>query len=347
MSHSKERKEKNCLNCNAVVHDRYCSICGQENLEPQESAGHLIGHFFNDITHFDGKFFSSMKYLVTKPGFLSAEYMAGRRGSYLNPVRMYVFTSFVFFFIFFSFVVNEDTSIIKVNDAVEKTDSANAAAEKIVADSVLKPYNLNSDTILRSAKKRNNSNIVSSLFSRLKDYRDRKEYDSLVDAGKVKDGFLERLLIRKKFSLKKRYGDDSDAMTQRFNETLLHSIPQMFFLSLPLFALFLRLIYFRRKKYYYVAHGIFTIHLYVFIYIVTLFAMLTSYLSNFSYLHWLDYVTNILIIYIFYYGYKAMRNFYGQGRFKTILKYLLLFFWLIFILMVLLIIMLFVSVYKL
>ena len=63
MSHFKERKEKKCLNCNAIVHDRFCGICGQENIEPKESAWHLINHFFQDITHFDGKFFSSLKYL--------------------------------------------------------------------------------------------------------------------------------------------------------------------------------------------------------------------------------------------------------------------------------------------
>ena len=102
MSHAQERARKNCLNCNAQVHGRFCQICGQENLEPQESFWHLVTHFFNDITHFDGKFFSSLKLLFFHPGFLSAEYKRGRRSSYLNPVRMYVFTSFLFFLVFFS-----------------------------------------------------------------------------------------------------------------------------------------------------------------------------------------------------------------------------------------------------
>ena len=79
MSRLKERKEKNCLNCNAEVQGRFCHVCGQENIETKETVWHLISHFFQDITHFDGKFFSSLKYLVTKPGFLSTEYMIGRR----------------------------------------------------------------------------------------------------------------------------------------------------------------------------------------------------------------------------------------------------------------------------
>ena len=347
MSHAKERKEKNCLNCNAVVQERYCGICGQENLEPQENAGHLISHFFNDITHFDGKFFSSLKYLLTKPGFLSKEYVAGRRISYLNPVRMYVFTSFIFFLIFFSFVVNE-----KPGKAVEHNTSPDTAA--VVMDTVKTGVipdiiiNDHGDTVRADGKKRKvNKGLYSMFFNNLKDYRDRKEYDSLVDAGKVDDDIFERVLVRKKISLKERYGDDTKAMGEKLNETLLHNIPQMFFLSLPLFALFLKLLHVRRKKFYYVAHAIFTIHLYIAVYIITLAVFLTDYLSDFKYLGWFGFIKGLLVIYIFYYAYKAMRNFYEQGRFKTILKYILIFFWILFLITLLFIVLFAFSVYKL
>ena len=62
MSHFKERTEKHCLNCGTSVHGRYCHSCGQENIEPKETIVHLVSHFFKDITHFDGKFFSTLKY---------------------------------------------------------------------------------------------------------------------------------------------------------------------------------------------------------------------------------------------------------------------------------------------
>jgi hypothetical protein len=84
------------------VQGRFCQACGQENLEPKETIWHFITHFFYDITHFDGKFFSTVKYLIAKPGFLSKQYIAGKRVTYLHPIRMYVFTSAFFFIIFFS-----------------------------------------------------------------------------------------------------------------------------------------------------------------------------------------------------------------------------------------------------
>ena len=99
MSHLKERKEKKCLNCNALIYGRFCHICGQENLIPKETFLYLVRHFIEDLTLFDGKFFATLKYLLLRPDFLSYEYMRGRRLSYLNPIRMYVFTSAIFSFL--------------------------------------------------------------------------------------------------------------------------------------------------------------------------------------------------------------------------------------------------------
>ena len=102
MSHSKERKEKICLNCEAELIGTYCHTCGQKNLEPKESVWDLITHFLYGITHFEGKLFKTLKYLIIKPGFLSKEYLSGRRAGYLNPIHMYVVTSAFFFILFFS-----------------------------------------------------------------------------------------------------------------------------------------------------------------------------------------------------------------------------------------------------
>src|SRR5688572_28213014 len=110
MSHPNERKEKNCLNCGAETAGLYCQRCGQKNLTPEESVFDLVGHFFHNITHYDGKILSTLKNLLTRPGFLSKEYLVGRRAAYLHPIHMYVVTSTFFFFIFFSvFHINDDS----------------------------------------------------------------------------------------------------------------------------------------------------------------------------------------------------------------------------------------------
>ena len=97
------RTEKYCLNCGSYVEDRYCTHCGQENIEVKESVRHLISHFFFDLTHYDSKLFVTLKDLILKPGFLTREYLVGRRTRYLHPIRMYIFVSFLYFLVSLSF----------------------------------------------------------------------------------------------------------------------------------------------------------------------------------------------------------------------------------------------------
>src|SRR5687767_15181855 len=105
MSHDKLRHEKNCLNCGQIVEERFCTHCGQENLQIQDSAFHLILHYIQDLFHYNGKIWHTLKNLIVKPGLVPVEYMEGKRMRNLDPVRFYVFSSTVFFLILF-FIVN-------------------------------------------------------------------------------------------------------------------------------------------------------------------------------------------------------------------------------------------------
>ena len=400
MSHLKERRERNCLNCNAEVQGRYCHICGQENLEPVETAWHLVTHFFNDITHFDGKFFSSLKLLILKPGFLSYEYKRGRRNNYLNPVRMYVFTSFIFFFVFFS-TVHIDKDLFKnpvggsMIDAIAKADSANFASSsseitamneaefKVFTRAVNRgrpmtrfDYNIYSDSARKSlsgyyiaspmltVKLMDSSafqsmddaitEMDSSAFSRFvkvinegnsmpkaafykyrdssrnatkiifgKKYNNVAEYDSLVSNGAAKDGWLKQTIIHKIFDINRKISNSNGMVMSNLFNVLLHNFPQLLFLSLPLFALFLKLIYIRHKDFYLVSHGIFTVHLYIFYFIALLAMIALNELGDYTHWGWPKSIVGLLTFLLFVYEYKAMRNFYGQGRLKTIIKFFL------------------------
>src|SRR5689334_20294566 len=131
MSHGKLRRDNTCLNCGSIVWNRYCPNCSQENLEPKESFGSLISHFISDITHFDGKFFSTTRYLLTSPGFLPSEYIAGRRARYLHPIRMYVFTSAVFFLLFFSLGVKKIDSSAAISIQTDSSGIVNRGIDSV------------------------------------------------------------------------------------------------------------------------------------------------------------------------------------------------------------------------
>ena len=283
MSHGKERHEKICLNCNAELHGRYCHLCGQENIEPKETVWGLVTHFFYDITHFDGKFFATTKTLIAKPGFLPREYMIGRRARYLHPIRMYVFSSALFFLVFFS--------IFHVSHVPGTFDEDEEQETKVSISGV--------------------------------DVRSVQQYDSIQASlpPAKRDSWLERRLTRRNIELKQRYKNDDQLFAKELLNKFIHTFPYLLFLSLPLYALFLKLLYIRHKEYYYTDHGIFLIYLYIFTFIIMLLYFSFDKLDDIRGLKWLWVLKLGVIVYGVWYAYKAMRRFYRQGRGKTLLKF--------------------------
>ncbi|MEO8721472.1 MAG: DUF3667 domain-containing protein [Ginsengibacter sp.] len=349
MSHLPLRKETNCLNCGTTVIGKYCHVCGQENIEPKESAWHLITHFFNDVTHFDGKFFLTLKVLLIKPAFLSKEYMNGRRASYLNPIRMYLFTSFIFFLVFFSFIHLKEgkfkNNFTIKGKSVEQIDSLPSNEFNDFTKALNHGMPMSRQEFKRySDSLKNDAGFV--IFGQKKHYKSIAEFDSLVSAGVVNVSWLKKQITYKEINLNEKYQNQQGKFFSDFFESLLHHFPQMLFISLPFVALLLKLLYVRQKKFYYVSHAIFTIHLYVFVFIVMLFIMGISKLKDLVGWNWLNIINGFFTIVILYYFYKAMRNFYEQRRFKTIIKYLLFLFSFLFLIVFLFIIFAFVSIFQ-
>lgn len=343
MSHGKERKEKNCLNCNARVFGPYCHVCGQENIEPKETALGFIVHFFNDITHFEGKFITSLRYLLFKPGFLTAEYLRGRRASYMNPVRMYVFTSAFFFILFFSFFSENDKNqavvkfdnpgknAVKLNTAVTpqvlKKEALKKAGTKKDSDLIEKvmPTDTVAGRILQDSIKEWSSGIKTTNELTGKPYKTTGEYDSVQQKlpDEKRDNWFQRAFTRRIIIVDERYGGDLSKFNKALMEQALHSLPKMLFVSLPLFALILSLLYIRRKQFYYADHLVFTIHLFVCVFLLLLLIFTNNKIQVQT--GWsTGFVSAILWLYMFVYLYKAMRRMYQQGRAKTVIKYMLL-----------------------
>jgi len=341
VSHTSERREKDCLNCGALVLGRYCQNCGQENVEPKETFWHMVTHFFYDITHFDGSFFVTVKDLLFRPGFLSKEYKLGRRKKYLHPIRMYMFTSFVFFLVFYTvYHVSEKDISVKGNNNTDWVSNAKEAALKKAKtkEDTIKIYNQFERMGLKNARgtdkkdslTRNDSISAGGLnftFSKdVNEYRSVTEYDSVQRAlppGK-RDNWLVGIITRKLVELNLRYEGDQRRIATEIVNKFLHAIPYMLFVSLPLYALFLKLLYIRRKKEFYFAdHGIFLIHLYIFTFLLLLLYIGIDQLETKMSWDVMVYVKTILVLAGLIYAIVAMKKYYNQSRGKTILKFIL------------------------
>jgi hypothetical protein len=86
-----------CANCRMPLADAYCGRCGQKVKPLDPTMRDLAGDVLSEVTDVDGKLLRSVRYLFTRPGFLSREYAEGRRASYVSPVRLYLVFSVLFF----------------------------------------------------------------------------------------------------------------------------------------------------------------------------------------------------------------------------------------------------------
>jgi len=86
-----------CANCGAPVSGHFCSNCGQRVEHSVHSVWHFAGEAFEDLTHADSRLWGTVGALLFKPGFLTCEFLAGRRVKYLPPLRLYLVLSLLFF----------------------------------------------------------------------------------------------------------------------------------------------------------------------------------------------------------------------------------------------------------
>jgi len=86
-----------CANCGAPVPRRFCGECGQRVEHAVHSVWHFILEAAEDLTHADSRLWRTMLALLFRPGYLTAEFLAGRRIRYLPPLRLYLVLSVLFF----------------------------------------------------------------------------------------------------------------------------------------------------------------------------------------------------------------------------------------------------------
>jgi hypothetical protein len=86
-----------CRNCGAATTGNYCHMCGQETRLHAPSFGEFMHEFIGHYVALEGKLWGSITRLLFRPGLLTTEYLAGRRKRYVEPLRLYLSLSILFF----------------------------------------------------------------------------------------------------------------------------------------------------------------------------------------------------------------------------------------------------------
>lgn len=89
-----------CKNCGASTQGNYCQQCGQATHLHMPSAREFLHEFIAHYVALEGKLWKTLALLIAKPGMLTREYIEGRRVRYLEPLRVYLTFSIIFFALF-------------------------------------------------------------------------------------------------------------------------------------------------------------------------------------------------------------------------------------------------------
>jgi hypothetical protein len=306
MSHGKFRTNKECENCGYTVELDFCTKCGQKNVETRQSFPSLLGHFAEDLTHYDSAFWKSLKDLLFRPGRLTRIYLEGKRQEYVPPVKLYIFVSFITFLLLG----------ILPDPPVEKKfhkDNAHKETTAVTVDTI----NNSVTTVHTEAKKAKEENEIN-VFNKV--YHNQKEVDAGYKKGEL--GYLGYHFVTAMIKAK----DSSD---EAIGEAMLHAVPKAIFLYMPLFTFWIWLFHGKRRWYFF-DHAIFTLHYFSFLLLLTTISHLITW--SLGYLlsaEAIDSVSNwlslVLLCYSFFYFFRSHRRMYGENRAISRIKSLCLF----------------------
>jgi hypothetical protein len=100
------QEDYKCPSCGQNIVEKYCSACGEKKRVANDlTLKHFIEESIEGITHFDNKFFRSIKLLFFKPGALTLAFERGERVPYMKPMQLFVISNLLFFFLLGGFNV--------------------------------------------------------------------------------------------------------------------------------------------------------------------------------------------------------------------------------------------------
>ncbi len=286
---------RNCRNCGARLHGEYCCDCGQREGRADERFIDLARDLAGDLIDIDSRFWRTLFPLVFRPGFLSAEFFAGRRARYLPPLRLYLIFSFLLFLSFSLTATGFKDGPVTVNSDGVYVEPEQL--EKALEDAP------NKEELKKLVQKAQDGE--------LQDPNDNGEVHFNI-AGEDGPAWARRLEARLEGNTEKVKQDP-----RRMVESMLNYAPQMMFVLLPLFAMLVQWMYLF-SGFHYLQHLVFGLHYHAFIYLL--------YLVEIGLEHALPSASGYLSIWALAYLPLALRRAYGSGWGGAFWKSLFLYF---------------------
>lgn len=318
-----------CLNCALEITEStlYCPNCGQKVGESKKSIWAFFKRFFNIVFNVDSKFFRSAIALFI-PGKLTKEYFAGKHRKYAHPLRSFFILAAIHISII-GYLLNQN---LEFSDNPFRDNKKINTTLGTLIDSF--QISTNRDTLLLSEQ-----NILDSL----KQYVENEliyNTESVQSIPGINIGSDSSLItktniltsdiilltpeeISEKYEIKDKYYQlflkqwiKAFKEPENLIKSIIANLIWLLFVLLPVVALFMKFLYIRRKRYF-IEHLVFLFHWHSFAFIImSIYFLLYQSVPKF----WIAICLGIIVLF----GYFALRRYYKDGFFKSIIKYSLI-----------------------
>jgi len=329
-----------CLNCHQQlpVNATFCPNCGQKTTTGLISLKEFFQNFLDNVFNLNSRIVQTIKWLFI-PAKLTKEYFKGKHKTYYHPIRLYLVLSLIFFATL-NFIANVDDVVnINLGEEGKLEDSVAKEAYKIT---FLEEIDTRSEQIalfkdstakvaLDSLKKimsktleeKDSFNITLAGGVKYFDYTDVVTLNGkeLVEKYKI-EGFWNQIFTKQVI----HFVHDQAS----FARQLINNFPLMLLAMMPFLALFMKLLYIRRNRFY-VEHLVLNFHHHAFAFLLLTLLFLIPETHR-------EYFILPVIAAIFIFLYFTMKRYYGQGYVKTLLKYMAFNFFYLFSFLVVLVI---------
>ena len=301
-----------CLNCGTPLQGMFCHACGQKGVDLRKPFLTFVTEFLDAALNWDGRFAKTLFYLTLSPGRMTRNYVEGRRRRYVPPVRLFAVVSVAFFTVAtFSDVVILNIALVETerskSGAEETRDApADEAGDAPAATVGQDPASQSTDAPDPDCKQRfqmfaTGATAIDHDRVCLLDFQSHLRADLAEAVGfnrRVMGGFAT-------------FVEDPRMLNNAFNNWL----PRALVLLMPLMAVMLRMVHWRRGQYLF-NHLVFSLHYHTFIFLmfITLFAVVPAFGAMAG--AFLFFGSPALYLFV------AMKRFYRQGWFRTIIKFL-------------------------
>lgn len=325
-----------CLNCGHPLElsHRYCPNCAQLNSIKSLTFRDFIEEFLGSIIDYDSRLFRTIRAMLFRPGQISLDYINGKRVTYTNPFRFLLSLAIIYFLLqqlmgnfrdLDRFALDKSAKIKSeqsVNgDSINLISNVRAKKGRNPIKLMLNANATNQDSLLLVNPKKSIEAISGGLlhrffsktsaFVKLIQEHELTQYEEVMDRFNLQDNKEDRFCFESAQSVWRLTQEPGS-----FINVLLSRLPLVVFFFIPLFSIFPWLM-FIRKKYTYTDNLVFGFHIQSLFFILLLLGLIAEGLSDINF-------TGIAVTIFSVYLFAAMKRFYKQGTFKTIVKYLLL-----------------------